>query len=187
MKKTTILALDEFTKITGYKTWKKTSHPCTGKWKGTVDYGIILDNKLKHFISNRMENFERNLLEKIKEFQTIRNNRYKYMQIIKEQLDKDNRIALSENLYQAEIIDVDVETENERGFLWAYVQIRVAGKVFKHIETGLNHAMKNNCMNEWLQKYSKPVYTAGAVQHPDYIFGNVRFSSTDKLYKIISE
>lgn len=184
MEKTTIERLNELTRLTGYHTWERTTKRCFGKYRGTADYGILLDGKTYLFISNGMKYFEASVERFIRDIETIRNNRKKYMQILKTQLEKDNRVALSENLKTAEILDVGIETQYEYNMLWSYVRLRVDRLEFKFIESGLHNDLTMDRMDEWLEICNRPVFTAGAIQKPDFVFGNVRYSSTEELYKI---
>ena len=46
MKKSEIEAVNEFVALVGGKSWERTSHRCTGKWRGTTDYGFIIDGSI---------------------------------------------------------------------------------------------------------------------------------------------
>lgn len=184
MNKSTISALDELTKLAGFHEWKPTKHHCTGKWAGTIDHGVIFDNKLNFFISNGMKFFEDKVREYIQEYKTVMREKEKNKRILQIQMNKDNRIALSEKLYTTELLDIGVNTEDEYNFLWPYIRLKVNGREIHFVETGMSFAMKADNMMEWFTERKYPIYTAGGVEHPDFIFGNVRFSSTDELYKI---
>lgn len=183
-KKSTAVLLDQLTALIGRKNWTRISSPCTGKWKGTIDYGVQFDDGLCHFISNGMTNFEENISAQISYIQDIQNNREKYLQILRDQALRDNAVAEAEGLYPVSVIDMGIHTESEHNFLWSYLILEVHGKRFKFIESGLNCHLKMKILEKWIEKCRKPIFTAGAVQNPDHIFGNVRFSSTDRLYKI---
>ena len=185
MKKSTILLLDELTKITGHQTWRRIDYSCSGKWRGTTDHSILFDNKIKFFISNGMKNFERNLKEYIQNYKTFQTNKEKNIRIIQIQLNKDNKTAQSESLHTAELIDIGINTEDEQYFLWPYAVLKVNGKTLKFIETKLSFSMRTDDLREWYEDRKKyTIYTAGGIKQPDFIFGNVRFSSTEDLYQI---
>lgn len=183
-KKSTALLLDLFTELVGRKSWSKIAQPCTGKWRGTTDYGILFDDGMQYFISNGMQCFNEKLANEITSIHVLRNNHKKYLQILREQARLDNEIARKEGLHPVTIVDVGQEMESENHFLWAYVILDVNGHWFKFTETGLNYAMKQDAMDKWIEGCKKSLFTAGGVKLPDYIFANVRFSSTDQLYKI---
>ena len=65
-----------------------------------------------------------------------------------------------------------------------YVLLKVGDRQHKFMESSLSHALFEDRFDRWLPKYEKPIYTAGGVQNPDFIFGNVRFNSKDGMYRI---
>lgn len=184
MKKTTIERLNELTRLTGYQTWERTAKKCFGKYRGTTDYGIVLNGKTYLFISNGMKQFDAAIDNFIWDIKAIRDNRQKYVQILQAQLEKDNQVALSENLKTAEILDVGIETRYEYRMLWCYVRLRVDGREFKFIESALHNDLRLDRLDKWVERCNRPVFTAGAIQRPDFVFGNVRHSSTEELHKI---
>ena len=176
--------MSELTALIGCKSYERISQACTGKWRGTTDYGLLFDNCCYHFVSNGMGAFDQNLREVITEIKTVREQREEHLSIIKEQVERDNAVAATEGLSQIKVLNTAVNTESEHCFLWAYVLLEVNGKRFKFIETMLNYYLRTNNMQKWLTDRPLNIFTAGAVREPDFIFGNVRFSSSDDLHKI---
>lgn len=183
-RKSTSDHLDQFTELVGRKTWTLVSHPCTGKWRGTTDYGIQFEDGFRYFVSNGMTYFEEKISDAIMEINTVQKNREQYLQILRVQAQHDNLVAASEGLLPVKVISVEMNFKSGNYFLWPYAMLEVNGIRFKFIETGMCYAMKEDRMDRWVERYKKPLFTAGAVQHPDHIFGNVRHSSTEDLYRI---
>lgn len=181
MEKSIELALSEFMELTGH-------YQCQFIENEMNDYGILLDDKIKFFICNgNRDNFGRNLNIYLQEYKTAMINRKKYINCIQEQLQKDNKTALSENLHTVELVDIDVNTEKEHSFLWPYAKLKINGLEFQFVETALCNSMRKGNLLSWSAKCQRPIFTAGAVKNPDFIFGNVRFSSTDNWYKILPQ
>lgn len=185
LKKSTVALLNELTSLVGKKSWQRVSQACTGKWRGTTDYGVLFDDGLDYWISNGMTFFEDKIKDTINEIHTITTNRDEYLRILRQQAERDNQTAASKGLLPVEVLDIGIESQSKTYFLWTYVTLKVGGaRTFKFTETGLYYDMKNNNMQQWIECCKRELFTAGAVKKPDYIFGNVRFSSTDDLYKI---
>lgn len=184
LKKSTVKLLDLFTALVGRKSWTRTVHHCTGKWRGTAEYGVQFDDGLYYFISCGMKYFESKLQGEINTIHRIRTNREKYLGYFRQRALQDNMTAEAEGLFPVSVIDVGLCTESSTYFLWPYLLLEVNGTRFKFIETGVCYCMKDDNMEKWVEHCKKPLFTAGAVQHPDFIFQNVRFSSKDDLHKI---
>ena len=175
----------QLAELIGCKSYTHISKRCTGKWRGTTDYGLLFDNGCYHFASNGMAGFEQEIQKDILEISTVLQYRESYQAVISEQLALDNEIALREGLSPVKLIDTGINTDYEHYFLWAYALLEVNGRQFRFIETMLNRHLRTNTLAIWETDRPKDIYTAGAVQNPDFIFGNVRFSSTDDMHKTL--
>lgn len=187
MKKTTIDAINEFVTLVGGKTWTKTSHACTGKWRGTYDHSIVIDGRHRIFVTNGMTYFEERIREWIVAFRRFHTNKEEYLRILREQAALDNIKAREEGLKCVEVLDIGIvspETTDSWCFFKPYVLLRVGDIQYKFMESGLSYALLDDKLDTWLPKYQKQIYTAGGVQNPDFIFGNVRFNSKDNMYRI---
>ncbi len=188
MKKSEIAAVNEFVALVGGKSWERTSHRCTGDWRGTTDYGFVMDGRVRFFVSNGMSYFEQRVREWIKSIKTFRAKKVYYLRLLREQVEKDNANANAEGLQSVRLIDIGIlssECNDAYDFFAPYALIEVGGRQFKHRTTNLSFAITQDELEKYLDECnSKKRYTAGAVKEPDYIFGGVRFSSTDDLYKI---
>lgn len=188
MKTSTKQAVDEFVQLVGGESWVKMSQPCTGKWGGTTDHGIIIDGKHRLFVSNGMTYFEETVREWISQIKTFREKKEEYLQIIRQQAELDNRKALEEGLETVTVLDIGIlspESAYDIDFFKPYVLLEVGKQQIRFVESSLAYALKEDRLDRWLEKLPKNVYTAGAVVDPDFIFGNVRFNSTDGMYRII--
>lgn len=187
MKKSTIKAADEFVTLVGGKTWMKVTRACTGKWRGTYDHSIVIDGRHRLFVTNGMTYFEERIRKWTVAFRRFQTNKEEYLRIIREQALLDNIKAREEGLQCVEVLDIGIvspETINSWCFFKPYVLLRVGDVTYKFMESGLSYALLDDKLDTWLPKYEKPIYTAGGVQNPDFIFGNVRFNSKDNIYRI---
>ena len=187
MKKTTIAAIDEFVALVGGKTWTRVSRACTGKWRGTYDHSIVIDGRHRLFVTNGMTYFEERIREWSEAFKRFRSKKEEFLHIIRKQSELDNRKAREEGLQTIEVADIGIlspETTNSWFFFMPYVLLKVGNRQYKFMESSLSHALFEDWLEMWLPKYEKPIYTAGGVQDPDFIFGNVRFNSKDNIYRI---
>ncbi|MCM1301195.1 MAG: hypothetical protein NC226_05700 [Bacteroides cellulosilyticus] len=187
MKKSTTAAINEFVALVGGKTWTKTSHACTGKWCGTYDHSIVIDGRHRLFVTNGMTYFEERIREWSEAIKRFRRKKEEYLNILRKQTELDNRNAREEGLQTIEVADIGIlspETTDRWFFFMPYVLLKVGDRQYKFMESSLSHALFEGKLEMWLPKYEKQIYTAGGVQNPDFIFGNVRFNSKDSMYRI---
>lgn len=187
MKKSTKQAVDEFVRLVGGQSWTKTASRCTGKWAGTIDHSIVIDGKHDVFVTNGMTHFEERILEWCESILSFKARRMEYLHKIREQVDRDNRRAAVEGLFSVTVIDIGVvspEATDGSHFFQPYVLIEINDRRYKFTETGFAHSILHNKIDKWLEKGSKPLRTAGAVQNPDFVFCGVKFNSRDEMYRI---
>lgn len=188
MKKSEIAAVNEFVVLIGGKNWVRTSCRCTGKWSGTTDYGFVMDGRVTFFVSNGMSYFEQRVREWIKAIKTFRAKKESYLRLLREQVEKDNAHAKAEGLQSVRLIEIGIvspECGDSYDFFAPYALIEVGGRQFKHHTTNFACAIMNDELETYLDdRNSKKIFTAAAIDNPDYIFCGVRFSSTANLYKI---
>lgn len=187
MKKTTIEAVNEFVQLVGGTTWTRIADPCTGDWKGTTDYGILIDGKIDLFVINGMRGFEARIREWINTIKTFRARKEYYLRVLREQAQRDCAAARAEGLHPVYVLDIGIislEAYNGFDFLYPYALLEVNGKRFKFCTAGLAHHISRDCIDKWVEEAQKPVCTAGGVKTPDYIFGGVRFDSRNGMYCI---
>lgn len=188
MKASTIKATNEFVKLIGGHSWVRTATPCTGKWRGTKDYYLVIDGIARVCVSNGMANFEAKILNWMEDIKRFRLKKEEYLQKLKVQAQRDNEIAIREGLHTVRIIDlrmVDPFKKEGRYFPDIYVLMEVNGLVFKHVETNLRCAIQFDELDEYiLKRNNRSVHTAGAVETPDYIFFGIRFNSRSTAYKL---
>ena len=135
MKNSTKTAVNELVRLLGGTTWTRTASKCTGKWSGTTDYGILIDGRIKLFVSNGMAGFEPRVREWIASFKTIQVKKDYYLELLREQARRDNATAISEGLYPVHVLDIGiVSPEASEGFyyFYPYVLIEVNGLRYKH-------------------------------------------------------
>ncbi|MCD7963652.1 MAG: hypothetical protein LUF90_08960 [Rikenellaceae bacterium] len=142
MKKSEIEAVNELTRLMGYKSWFRTKHSCTGKWRGTTDYSLVFDSTIRLSVSNGMKNFETQIKKYISWINNINNYRSEYIDFFEKRIKIDNDLAIKENLQQVEILDVDINLKSESHLLWSYVKIKVGKREVKHLETMLDYRLK---------------------------------------------
>ena len=188
MKNSTKIAVNELVRLLGGTTWTRTASKCTGKWSGTTDYGILIDGRIKLFVSNGMAGFETRVREWIASFKTFQVKKDYYLELLREQARRDNATAISEGLYPVHVLDIGiVSPEASEGFyyFYPYVLIEVNGLRYKHLTSNLGCAIFRDFLAEWIKaRNAKATTTAGGIDNPDFIFCNVRFDSRNGMYRI---
>lgn len=187
MNKSEKAAVNEFVSLVGGRTWERTSHRCTGKWRGTTDYGFVIDGRVTFYVSNGMSYFERRVREWSKAIRTFRTKKDYFLRLLYDQVERDNAKATAEGLHRIRLVDIGIltpESDNQNDFFSPFALIEVGEKQFKHRTTNLGLAIVLDNLESYLKECNKKIYTAGAVDSPDYIFCGVRFNSSDGLYKI---
>lgn len=187
MKTSTTIAVTEFVRLVGGTTWTRIESRCTGKWRGTTDYGILIDNRVKLYVSNGMTGFESRIREWIGRIKTFRTKKDEYLQKIREQAQWDNASAQAEGLHPVKVLDIGIvspEATDEYFFFLPYALLEVDGRQFKHSETNFAAFIGHDSLDTWLEKAKRTVSTAAGTHTPDYIFGGIRYDSHDTQYTI---
>lgn len=187
MKTSTTIAVTEFVRLVGGTTWTRIESRCTGKWRGTTDYGILIDNRVKLFVSNGMDGFENRMREWIRTIKTFRAKKDEYLRQLREQAQRDNISAQAEGLHPVKVLDIGIvspEATDGYFFLLPYALLEVDGRQFKYSTTNFAVAIEDDCLDTWLEKDKNPVRTAAGIYTPDYIFGGTRYDSHDNQYTI---
>ena len=179
----------------GCKTASIRTTPCTGKWRGTSDISLDLDNGASLFIGNhrtpqaktaRVQNecvngtlasYNPEILAEIKA-RTV-------PALLKREAE-DNAIAAQKGLKPYTFLNIEMNDGSDKqsgGYIgWYYATVAVDGKIFALVETGLNYDIARGVLSE-----SRPNYfVAGALKEneADFVYNNVGHSSTSGLYKI---
>lgn len=188
MKKTERQAVDEFVALVGGKSWKRISRACGGDWRGTTDYGFVMDDRVTFFVSNGMEFFEMQIREWMEDIRFFQEKKGEYLRLLRAQVEKDNANATAEGLHNIKLLDIGIlspECDEQHEFLAPYALVEIDGRQVKHHTSEFASAILSDYFDAFLDKSnSEEIVTAGAVKEPDYIFCGVRFSSEDRLYKI---
>lgn len=187
MKTTTIKAVDEFVKLVGGKSWVKTKQACRGKWAGTYDYGFIIDGKMDMWVSNDMSRFEENVVEWCEGIHSFNAHKIQYLDKIRELVNRDNLRATAEGLFPVKVLDIGVispESSDCCHFFRPYVFLEVNGEQYKFTESGLGEVFFRSGIDKWLAKAEKPLWTAGGISKPNFVFGGIRFDSNYGGYRI---
>jgi len=168
---------------------------CTGKWRGTSDISLVLDNgsslgignyrtpqaktaKVQNeCINNTLARYNPEILAEIKALA---------IPTLLKREAADNAIAAQKGLKPYTFLNVELNDgsdEKSAGYLgWYYATVAVDGKILALVETGLNYDIARGTFKE-----SRPDYfTAGALKENqvDFVFNNVGHSSTSDLYKL---
>jgi len=173
------------------ETGTKTGVRCRGKYSGTTDYSVTFNNGLSFYISNGMQNFEKNLDEYITLYSNFATLKPLIMEILKRAEALDNSIATEKGYNCYKILDVNYSKNgNYKG--WFYVDIEVNGKNIQFTETGFNYAIENTCKSNDLHSleenfskaYEHKFFIAGGEKGVDMVFHNVGHNSNTHIYTI---
>lgn len=189
--------IDVIAQAFGCKTGEIRTSPCTGSWRGTSDMSIYFDNGSRLFIGNhltpktktikiRKEFVDRTLVQYNREI--IQAKKKVALPMLLRREIKDNEIAAQKGLKPYTLLDVELcdgSDEQISGYIgWYYVTLVVDGKIFAHLETGLNYDIANGKVSATPSRTD--YFIAGALKETevDYVFNNVGFSSASTLYKL---
>jgi len=180
----------------GCTSGKIETSPCTGKWRGTSDISLRLDNGASLFLGNyrtpqaktaKVHNECVNAALVRFNPEIVAVTIEAAIGPLKEREAKDNEIALQKGLKPYTLLNVEISdgTDDNGGYFgWYYVTLAVDGKIHAHLETGLNHEISHGKISKKATREN--YFTAGAVKESDvdYVFNNVGFSSTDGSYSL---
>jgi len=173
------------------------TYHCGGKYRGTSDIFIQLDNGASLFIGNRRTpNAKKSLV--INELVNNTLSRYNPQVVAEakqraafaliEQESADNAIAAERGLKPYKILNVeladDFDVKNEGHFGWYYVTLAVDGEIFGHLTSNLCSDIARGVVGEDSEKHN--YYIAGGLKEADidYVFDNVAHSTAKTLYKM---
>ena len=189
--------IDMIAQTFGCETGEIYTSPCTGKWRGTSDMSIRFDNGTSLFIGNhptpkaktvkvQTECVNRALVQYNPEI--VKATKEAALPALLQREAKDNEIAAQKGLKPYTLLNVefnDGADEKTGGYIgWYYVTLAVDGKIYAHLETGLNHDIASGKVSDIPTRAD--YYPAGALKEADvdYVFNNVGFSSTSSLYSV---
>ncbi len=171
--------------------------PCSGKWRGTSDISIRFDNGASLFIGNAQtpqaktaklqDEYVAATLTRYNP-EIIRAAKEAALPTLLKREAVDNAIAVQKGLKPYEILSVEINDgsdERNGGYIgWYYVMLAVEGKIFAHLETGLNHDIAFGKVSETPSREN--YFVAGGLKETDvdYVFNNVGHSSTADLYTL---
>ena len=181
----------------GCTSGKIETSPCTGKWRGTSDIFIRLDNGTSLPIGNRrtpqaktakiQNEFINSALARYNP-KIIKATKEAAIDALRQREIKDNEIAAQKGLKPYTLLNVefnDGTDEKSSGHMgWYYVTLAVGNEIHPHMETGLHHAILDGKVSGTLTREN--YFVAGALKESDvdYVFNNVGFSSTSSLYSL---
>ena len=181
----------------GCTSGKIETSPCTGKWRGTSDIFIRLDNGTSLPIGNhrtpqaktaKVQNECVNSSLAQYNPEIIKATKEAAIDALRQRETKDNEIAAQKGLKPYTLLNVefnDSTDEKSSGHMgWYYVTLAVGGEIHPHMETGLHHAILDGKVSGTLTREN--YFVAGALKESDvdYVFNNVGFSSTSDLYSL---
>lgn len=189
--------IDVIAQAFGCKTGEIHTSPCTGKWRGTSDMTIRFDNGASLFIGNHLtpkaktvkvqtECVNRTLVQYNPEI--VKATKEAALPALLQREAKDNEIAAQKGLKPYTLLNVEFNEgadEKTGGYIgWYYVTLAVDGKIYTHLETGLNHDIASGKVSDTPTRAD--YYPAGALKEAnvDYVFNNVGFSSDSSLYTV---
>ncbi len=175
-------------KLVGGTTWTRIESHCTGKWRGTTDYGILIDNRIKLFVSNGMTGFDNRIREWIGIIKTFRTKKDEYLQKLREQAQRDSISAQAEGLHPVKVLNIGIvspEATDGYFFILPYALLEVNRMQFKFSTSNFAAAIEGDCLDTWLEEAQNSISTATGIHIPDYIFGGTRYDSHDTKYTIL--
>lgn len=189
-------------KTFGYKTGKIVTKLCRGKCRGYTDVFLVFDDKEEFFIGHcltpeaKTKRYQVGLInEKLKEYnpEVVLFLKGRAFDSIKEKLEeKDNQIALEQNLYGYKLMDVFLCREGiNLGNYYVVLEIQNKERDIRiHLEGNLDWAIKTDTMDKFLERANGKFRLAGGISSngengkpiADYAFGNTGFSTKTNMY-----
>ena len=181
----------------GCTSGKIETSPCTGKWRGTSDISIRLDNGTSLFIGNhrtpqaktqKVQNEYVNSALVRYNPEIIKATKEAAIDALRKRETKDNEVAAQKGLKPYTLLNVEfndgTDEKNSGHMGWYYVTLAVGSEIHSHLETGLHHAILDGKVSETPTR--EDYFVAGALKDSDvdYVFNNVGFSSTSSLYSL---
>jgi len=186
--------LDIIARTFGCKTASVETSPCTGKWRGTSDISIRLDNGASLFIGNRrtpeakkpsnISDCVNNALATYNPETVAEAKKRAEFALLKREVD-DNAVAAEHGLKPYKLLNVEINdgsNPKESGHIgWYYVTVAVNDKIFCLVETGLNYEIAKGELDN-----RRSYFVAGGLKdhEADFVFNNVGHSSLSTLYKM---
>lgn len=189
--------LDIIASTFGCKTASLGTSPCTGKWRGSSDIYLTFDGRVSMGIANyRTPQAKTAMVQN----ECIHNTLARYNPEIVRELKaaatpallkreaQDNEVAMRRGLKPYTFLNVELcdafreEASNYLG--WYCVTLAIDRKIIGFIETGLCHDIERGTVSEHNSR--KEYFTAGGLRDEsvDFIFNNVGFSSTIRMYQM---
>lgn len=178
-------------------TGKIETHPCTGKWRGTSDMSIKFDNGMSFFIGNaatpkaKTAKVQKTYIDACftrYNPEIISAAKEAAIYALRKREIRDNAIAEQKGLKPYTLLNVEFDDgtydKSGRNMGWYYVTIAVDGKIYSHIETGLNYDISSGKVSEMPTR--KDYFVAGGLKETDvdYVFNNVGHFSASALYSL---
>lgn len=186
--------IDVIAETFGCKTGSIKTSPCTGKWRGTSDISLVLDNGCSLFLDNhrtrqaktvKVQNECVNSALARYNPEIVAQTKARAIPALLMREAKDNAIAEKKGLKPYTFLTVEMNDGSDQasgGYLgWYYVTLAVDGKIFAFLETGLSYDIARGEFSD------RPNYfVAGALKERDvdFVFNNVGHSSVSGSYKL---
>lgn len=155
---------------------------CGGKWRGTSDQYILI-NDYMFFISNTgIHKFETRLDSLLNTYKGFKQNLPLIAEFLEDIIKKDNELAIKQGLQPVELISVNL-AKKEPYMGWFYITLKQGNTIIHHLESNLNYIIETLANNEMPIIKSGDFRLAGALNKHDYIFNNVGFDTKSELYK----
>lgn len=181
----------------GCTSGKIESSPCFGKWRGTSDLSLRLDNGASLGLGNyatpqartakvRNECINQAFMRYNPEIVAAAKEAA-LAALLKREV-KDNAIAAQKGLKPYTMLNVELGTGEDHkggGYTgWYFVTLAVEGKIHAHLESGLAYEIAEGTVSEIPS--NKSYFIAGGLKEAnvDYVFNNVGFSSKSNMYTL---
>lgn len=171
--------------------------PCFGKWHGTSDISIRLNNGASLSVGNevtrqaksaKVQNEYVNIILSLYNPEIVAITKEIALSALKKREIRDNMTAAQKGLKPYTVLNVELNDGADGGSSgymgWYYVTIAVSGKIHAHLESGLAYEIKSGTVGKHSAR--DQYHTAGAIKETDvdYVFDNVGFSTGSTLYSL---
>lgn len=171
------------TELLDKKSYIHYKRACTGKFRGTYDYGLTFEDGTKYFISNGKKYYLNHLTDAVKMYRYFHENREYLSRRTKEIIDRDNKQATSLGLKPVEFIDLNLKTADDGyNLFWIGFDYRHDGILYWKTETTFFYACRGIGLND---EKSVDAYFIERINRPDNKLGGLEEFAHKDFSKIL--
>ena len=142
--------------------------------------------------SKKSKDVAERLEEKCKEFLTLRENLPAFQKLFVNTLEENNKLSQRIGFKEIEFLGFELFNWGADDYYFDKVSLKlnIGGEIVYHHTTGLNLMLRKEFATIYQtieREMQAPLWTAGAIETPDYVIFNVCYNTQADLYKMKME